>query len=199
MRPYWKGYLKLALVSCPIALHAACSSTERIAFRQINKVTGNHLRQQLIDEETREPVAPEHKGRGYEVANGQYLIVEDAELEAIEIESNHTIEIDRFCEIVAAHAVILLEVADDGFDGGAPAHLAADGLGDTPDLAADPDLEPVRTIALVAVDAADRDTCKLFEIGDGGAASVAIIWVAVQRLGMKHELPALGRGDRSGN
>src|ERR1700730_12950050 len=68
MRPYWKGYLKLALVSCPIALHAACSSAERIAFRQINKVTGNRLRQQLIDEETCEPVAPEHKGRGYEVA-----------------------------------------------------------------------------------------------------------------------------------
>jgi len=56
MRPYWKGYLKLALVSCPIALHAACSTAERIAFRQINKATGNRLRQQLIDEETREPV-----------------------------------------------------------------------------------------------------------------------------------------------
>src|SRR6476620_5812603 len=96
MRPYWKGYLKLALVSCPIAIHAACSSAERIAFRQINKATGNRLRQQLIDEETCEPVAPEHKGRGYEVAKGQYLIVEDAELEAIEIESTHTIEIDRF-------------------------------------------------------------------------------------------------------
>ena len=95
MRPYWKGYLKLALVSCPIALHAACSSAERIAFRQINKATGNRLRQQLIDEETREPVAPEHKGRGYEVAKGQYLIVDDAELEAIEIESTHTID-DRF-------------------------------------------------------------------------------------------------------
>ena len=49
MRPYWKGYLKLALVSCPIALHAACSTAERIAFRQINKATGNRLRQQLID------------------------------------------------------------------------------------------------------------------------------------------------------
>ena len=59
----WKGYLKLALVSCPIALHAACSSAERIAFRQINKATGNRLRQQLIDEETREPhggAAAEH-------------------------------------------------------------------------------------------------------------------------------------------
>jgi DNA end-binding protein Ku len=96
MRPYWKGYLKLALVSCPIALHAACSTAERIAFRQINLVTGNRLRQQLIDEETREPVASEHKGRGYEVAKGQYLIVEDAELDAIEIESTHTIEIDSF-------------------------------------------------------------------------------------------------------
>jgi DNA end-binding protein Ku len=96
VRPYWKGYLKLALVSCPIALHAACSTAERIAFRQINKATGNRLRQQLIDEGTREPVAPEHKGRGYEVAKGQYLIVEDAELDAIEIESTHTIEIDSF-------------------------------------------------------------------------------------------------------
>ena len=96
MRPYWKGYLKLALVSCPIALHAACSSAERIALRQINKATGNRLRQQLIDEETREPVAPEHKGRGYEIAKGEYLILEEAEFEAIEIESTHTIEIDRF-------------------------------------------------------------------------------------------------------
>ena len=96
MRPYWKGYLKLALVSCPIALHAACSTAERIGFRQINKATGNRLRQQLIDEETREPVDPEHKGRGYEVAKGQYLIVEDEELEAIEIESTHVIEIDSF-------------------------------------------------------------------------------------------------------
>jgi DNA end-binding protein Ku len=96
MRPYWKGYLKLALVSCPIALYAACSTSERIAFRQINKATGNRVRQQLVDEETREPVGPEHKGRGYEVANGQYLIVEDEELETIEIESSHVIEIDRF-------------------------------------------------------------------------------------------------------
>ncbi len=96
VRPYWKGYLKLALVSCPIALHAACSTAERIAFRQINKATGNRLRQQLVDEETREPVEPENKGRGYEVAKCQYLIVEDAELEAIEIESTHTIEIDSF-------------------------------------------------------------------------------------------------------
>ena len=96
MRPYWKGYLKLALVSCPIALHAACSTSERIAFRQINKATGNRLRQQLVDEETREPVTSDQKGRGYEIAKGQYLMVEDEELERIEIESTHVIEIDSF-------------------------------------------------------------------------------------------------------
>jgi DNA end-binding protein Ku len=95
-RPYWKGYLKLSLVSCPIALHAACATSERVAFRQINTATGNRLRQQLIDEETREPVVPEHKGRGYEIAKGQYMVVDDEELDAIEIESTHTIEIDSF-------------------------------------------------------------------------------------------------------
>jgi DNA end-binding protein Ku len=96
VRPYWKGYLKLALVSCPIALHAACSTAERIAFRQVNKATGNRLRQQLVDEETGVVVASQDRGRGYELARGEYLIVADEELQAIEIESTHTIEIDSF-------------------------------------------------------------------------------------------------------
>src|SRR3984885_5563164 len=96
VRPYWKGYIKLALVSCPIGLWTASSSSERVAFRQLNKKTGNRLRQQLIDEGTREPVEGDNKGRGYEYAKGSYLMIEDQELEAIEIESNHTIEIDSF-------------------------------------------------------------------------------------------------------
>jgi DNA end-binding protein Ku len=95
-RPYWKGYLKLSLVSCPITLHAACTSSERISFRQINRKTGNRLRQQLIDDETREPVEGSEKARGYEIGKGQFLLVEDEELEAIEIESTHTIDIDSF-------------------------------------------------------------------------------------------------------
>ena len=95
-RPYWKGYLKLSLVSCPIALHTATSGGERIAFRQINKQTGNRLRQQLVDEVTREPVESADKGRGYEYAKGAFIPVEDEELDAIAIESNHTIEIDTF-------------------------------------------------------------------------------------------------------
>jgi len=95
-RPYWKGYLKLSLVSCPIAVHAACSSSERVSFRQINRRTGNRLRQQLIDEETREAVEGSEKARGYEIGKGQFLLVEDEDLEAIEIESTHTIDIDSF-------------------------------------------------------------------------------------------------------
>jgi DNA end-binding protein Ku len=95
-RPYWKGYLKLSLVSCPIALYTGTSSTERVSFRQINKLSGNRLRQQLIDEVTREPVEGADKGRGYEYAKNAYIPVDDDELDAIAIESAHTIEIDSF-------------------------------------------------------------------------------------------------------
>jgi len=95
-RAYWKGYLKLSLVSCPIALNPATSSSERVSFRQINKKTGHRLRQQMIDDETHEPVASEDRGKGFEVAKNEYLLIDDAELEALEVESNHTIDIDRF-------------------------------------------------------------------------------------------------------
>ena len=95
-RPNWKGYLKLSLVSCPIALYPATSATERVSFRQVNKQTGNRLRQQLVDSVTGEPVGSENKGRGYEIGKDQFLMVEDEELEAIQVESTHTIEIDSF-------------------------------------------------------------------------------------------------------
>jgi DNA end-binding protein Ku len=95
-RPNWKGYLKLSLVSCAVALYPATSSAERVSFRQINKRTGNRLRQQLVDEVTREPVDAEDKGRGYEVGKNQYIPIEDAEIESVQIESTHTIEIDHF-------------------------------------------------------------------------------------------------------
>jgi DNA end-binding protein Ku len=88
-RAYWKGYLKLSLVSCPIAVSPAASSSERISFRQINKKTGNRLRQQLVDEGTREPVDAEDKGRGYEIDKCVYIEVDDDELEAIQVEQAH--------------------------------------------------------------------------------------------------------------
>jgi DNA end-binding protein Ku len=95
-RAYWKGYLKLSLVSCPIALYPASSSKERVSFNRINKNTGNRLKQLMVDAETGAVVDKEDMGRGYEYAKGQYLSVEDEELEKIRIESTHTIEIDSF-------------------------------------------------------------------------------------------------------
>ena len=95
-RAYWKGYLKLSLVSCPIALYPASSSSERVSFNRINKQTGNRLKQQMVDSVTAEPVDREDIGRGYEYAKGQYILVEDEELEKIKIESTHTIDIDCF-------------------------------------------------------------------------------------------------------
>jgi DNA end-binding protein Ku len=95
-RAYWKGYLKLSLVSCPIALYPAASSAERVSFNRINKKTGNRVKQQNVDGETGEPVDKEDIGRGYEVAKGQYLLIEDEELEKVQIESTHTIEVDSF-------------------------------------------------------------------------------------------------------
>jgi len=95
-RAYWKGYLKLSLVSCPIALYPAVSSSERVSFNRINKKTGNRLKQQLVDGETAEPVERDDVGRGYEVGKGQYMQVEDAELESVQIESTHTIDIANF-------------------------------------------------------------------------------------------------------
>jgi DNA end-binding protein Ku len=95
-RPYWKGYLKLSLVSCPIALFPASSRSERIALHQINKRTGNRLRQQMIDAQTGDVVESEDKGRGYEVSRDQHVPVEDEELDKISIESTHTIDIESF-------------------------------------------------------------------------------------------------------
>jgi DNA end-binding protein Ku len=95
-RAYWKGYLKLSLVSCPIALYPASSSSERVSFNRINKKTRNRLKQQLIDSETGEVVERDDIGRGYEVGKGEYLIVEDEEMEKVQIESTHSIDIDSF-------------------------------------------------------------------------------------------------------
>ena len=93
-RPYWRGYLRLSLVNCPILLYPATTQAEKTHFHQINKHTGHRLRQQMIDEETGKPVDKEDKGRGYELSKGKYVEVEEDELEAIQIEATHTIDID---------------------------------------------------------------------------------------------------------
>jgi DNA end-binding protein Ku len=95
-RANWKGYLRLSLVSCPIALYPASTLSEKVSFNRINRKTGNRLKQQNVDSETGDVVPREDTARGFEVAKGQYLVVEDQEIDAVQIESTRTIEIDQF-------------------------------------------------------------------------------------------------------
>jgi DNA end-binding protein Ku len=94
-RPFWKGYLKLSLVSCPIALYPAASSSERVSFRQINKKTGHRLKQQLVDSVTGEVVESGDKGRGYQIGKDEYMPVEDQELDSLRLESTKIIDLDK--------------------------------------------------------------------------------------------------------
>src|SRR5207302_1588783 len=95
-RAYWKGSLKLSLVSCPVALYPATTTVQKTHFHMINKETGNRLKQQMVDAETGDVVEGDLKGRGYELKKGEYVEIEKKELEAVQIESNHTIDIDSF-------------------------------------------------------------------------------------------------------
>jgi len=95
-RAYWKGYLKLSLVSCPIALFPATSEREKISFHQLNKQTGNRIRYRKIDAVTGDEVESADIIKGYEVAKGEYIELEPEELDAVAIESKRVIEIDEF-------------------------------------------------------------------------------------------------------
>ena len=95
-RAYWKGSLKLSLVSCPVLLYPASTSVDKTRFHMINKETGNRLKQQMVDAETGDVVESDQKGRGYELKKGEYVEIDKEELEAVQIESNHTIDIDSF-------------------------------------------------------------------------------------------------------
>jgi DNA end-binding protein Ku len=95
-RAYWKGSLKLSLVSCPVLLYPATTSSEKTRFHMINKETGHRLKQQMIDAETGDVVEDGQKGRGYELKKGEYVEVEKDELEAVQVEGTHTIDIDSF-------------------------------------------------------------------------------------------------------
>lgn len=95
-RAYWKGYLKLSLVSCPIALFPATSEREKISFHQVNKETGHRIRYKKVDAETGDEVDNADIVKGYEIAKGEYIELEPDELEAVAIESKHVIDIDEF-------------------------------------------------------------------------------------------------------
>jgi len=96
-RASWKGYLKLSLVSCPVRLYPATSASERISFNQLHKDTHNRINMKPVDPELG-LVERSDLVKGYEYEDKQYIIIEDSDLEAVRIESTHTMNIEAFVD-----------------------------------------------------------------------------------------------------
>ena len=96
-RASWKGYLKLSLVSCPVRLYPATSASERISFNQLHKKTHNRINMKPVDPELG-LVERSDLVKGYEYEDKQYIIIDDADLDAVRIESNHTMNIEAFVD-----------------------------------------------------------------------------------------------------
>ena len=95
-RANWKGFLKVAELTCPVALYTAASTSERISFHTINRETGHRVRRRYVDEETGEPVEPEDQVKGYEVGQGDYVVLEPEEIAAAVPESDKTLSVSAF-------------------------------------------------------------------------------------------------------
>ena len=95
-RASWKGYLKLSLVSCAINLYPASSSSSRVSFNTINRKTGNRVKRQFVDAVTGEVVEDDDQAKGYPVSKDTFVLIDDEELDKIQLESSHTIDIDKF-------------------------------------------------------------------------------------------------------
>ncbi len=95
-RPAWKGYLKLSLVSCAVELTGTTDHSEKVSFRVINRKTGNTVRRQYIDSVSGKPVGDDDEVKGYEIGDDEYLLVEEDEIDAVQIESSHTLSIEQF-------------------------------------------------------------------------------------------------------
>jgi DNA end-binding protein Ku len=108
-RPNWKGYLKLSLVSCSVALYPATSTIQRVRFNIVNRETGNRIRNEIVDSETGDPVEPEDRVKGYQFEKGQYVLVEDEELDNVALESTHTIDIEQFVPMAEVDRIFLDE------------------------------------------------------------------------------------------
>ncbi|MGJ4941432.1 Ku protein [Bradyrhizobium sp. HKCCYLS1011] len=97
-RANWKGFLRLSLVTCPVALYPATSESEKISFNQLNRKTGHRIKYAKVDADTGEEVSNEDIVKGYQVEKDQFIEVTKEELEDLALESTRTIEIDEFVE-----------------------------------------------------------------------------------------------------
>ncbi|PYE87874.1 Ku protein [Phyllobacterium leguminum] len=95
-RTYWKGYLKLSLVTCPVAMSPATSESEKVRFHTLNRKTGNRVVSQYVDAVTEKPVEEDDEVKAYQTGEDDYVILEDEEIEAVGLESTRTIDIDMF-------------------------------------------------------------------------------------------------------
>ncbi|HKN29479.1 MAG TPA: Ku protein [Roseiarcus sp.] len=95
-RPFWKGYLKLSLVTCPVALTPATSDADKVRFHTLNRKTGNRVVSRYVDGATGEPVEEDQEVKGYARDESSYVLLEDEELEAVRLESARTIDIETF-------------------------------------------------------------------------------------------------------
>ena len=95
-RANWKGFLRLSLVTCPVALYPATSDTEKVSFNQINRKTGHRIKYAKVDADTGEEVANDDIMKGYKIDTDTYIEVTKDELDDIALESTRTIEIDEF-------------------------------------------------------------------------------------------------------
>jgi DNA end-binding protein Ku len=96
LRPYWKGYLKLSLVTCPVAMTPATSESEKIRFHTLNKETGNRVVSQYVDSVTGKPVKDENEAKGYARGENDYVILTDDDLDAVALDTVKTIDIEKF-------------------------------------------------------------------------------------------------------
>jgi DNA end-binding protein Ku len=108
-RPNWKGFLKLSLVSCSVALYPATSTSQRLRFNVINRETGNRIRNEVVDAETGEPVEPEDRVKGYKLEGDQYLMLDDDDFDNVALESTHTIDIEEFVPMAEVDRIFLDE------------------------------------------------------------------------------------------
>lgn len=95
-RPFWKGYLKLSLVTCPVQMTPATSEAQKVRFHTLNAKTGNRVVSQYVDAVTAKPVDEDDEVKGYQRGTDDYVILEDEEVEAVALESTRTIDIERF-------------------------------------------------------------------------------------------------------
>ncbi|MHC2669602.1 Ku protein [Bradyrhizobium diazoefficiens] len=97
-RANWKGFLRLSLVTCPVALYPATSESEKISFNQLNRQTGHRIKYLKVDADTGDEVPNEDIVKGYQLEKDQFIEVTKEELEEIALESTRTIEIDEFVD-----------------------------------------------------------------------------------------------------